>query len=726
MKILVRAWLTLIVFLILSGLVLYGPEFLRSNLSVGWRKIRKRNGDKTDFVADIKITYQSMKDWIGPNNNINGTTVAEQPKIKVNVEEMECKLPDLDPWHEKALPYINKTSNPLDGCIASFTEITYIKDGKVRLNKTLDTEGIRCYFRCYYHKNEFFIDIGNWTSIRHKPDCDIVEVNCTKVNDEDYTYNTMHAQIYRPDTSETKPTISESSDIDSSPPPDPAASSTDTPDRIDLVKPTNITPPNPLPDVHMIVFDSVAHTQFIRSMPSTVHVLRDEMEAIAFPYVNKIGINSRPNGYAMLFGKQAFKVEKSAINDQHNCNVTMQELCRRYLDSEQFVPFEFQKKGYKTLWAEDWVGALFTWPKCRGFAKPSADHYMRPFQLRLESGRYGEGGTLKEQMLNQMCKERHEHLIDYLKDFINKYPDQPKFSLTWLSSLAHNDNNGLFHVDMYFKTFLREFKEKFSNSFLFIMGDHGFRFGGIRKTKLGEVEDNNPLLMMVLPEHLRKNRQLVNNMKDNAKILSTHFDTFATLVDIAHNAHKFTHNSTFKNFDKSEINLTINGESYFHPYKLDKKRNCNNLRIPFDHCICQHQQNNISNEKEFAERLASFMLTQVNLALVEQNQTDLCVELTLNTNAPIEVLEFEPNLMFNAFKVTFNVLPGNGQLWGFVQIDGDRSDKNAKISMISERMSRLDEYEPTAFCCRNAYVKEYCYCRENLYTTTTTTTTEAP
>ncbi|CAD5205416.1 unnamed protein product [Bursaphelenchus okinawaensis] len=628
-----------------------------------------------------------MKNWILPINNTNDQNYnSYQNKIKL--EELECKLPDLDPWHEKALPHINKNSNPLDGCVVNFTEFTYIKDGKVRLNKTLDTKGTRCYFRCYYNKSEFEIEFGNWTSIRHKPDCDIVEVNCTKVNDKAYTYNTMHAQIYRPDASGVKPAL-KNSNVDSISPPDPAAPFTDTPDRIDLVKPTNLTPPNPLPDVHILVFDSVAHTQFIRSMTTTMHVLRDEMEAIAFPYVNKIGINSRPNGYAMLFGKQAFKVEKSPINDQYDPNVTMEELCGRYLDSDQFVPFEFKKRGYTTMWAEDWEIALFTWPNCRGFAETPADHYMRPFQLRLDRYNYKQDGTMKDQLLRKMCKERHEHVIDYLKDFINSYPDKPKFSLTWLNELAHDNNNGLFHVDMYFKKFFREFKEKFSNSFLFIMGDHGFRFGGIRKTKLGEVEDNNPLLMMVLPEHLRKNRQLVNNMKDNAKILSTHFDTFATLVDIAHNAYNFTHNSTFNNFDKSEINLTINGESYFHPYKLDKKRNCHNLRIPLDLCICQHEREDISNERAFGERLANFMLEHVNQALVEQNQTDLCVELTLNTTASIEVVEFEPSLRFNAFKVTFNVLPGNGQLWGFVQIDGDRSDKNAKISMISERKTIL-------------------------------------
>lgn len=66
------------------------------------------------------------------------------------------------------------------------------------------------------------------------------------------------------------------------------------------------------------------------------------------------------------------------------------------------------------------------------------------------------------------------------------------------------------------------------------MGDHGNRNDLIHKSKLGETEDKSPLLLVVLPEHLRGNENLIRNMKRNAKQLTTHFDTYATLVNIAH------------------------------------------------------------------------------------------------------------------------------------------------------------------------------------------------
>ncbi|CAD5228129.1 unnamed protein product [Bursaphelenchus xylophilus] len=632
------------------------------------------------------------------------------------VEAMECRLPDLDPWNEKALYYINKGRDRMYGCVGTYTQGTFMKNGKVMLTAEEIGNSTQCLFRCYYPKDDYTFTYGHWQEISVEPDCDILEVNCTRKHDPLYNYNTLHTQIYRQyHYFQTKPTAK---------PP----TSTTPPDLLDVKKPHSDTPPNPKPDVHMIIFDSVSTTQFMRSMPATVHVLREEMEAVVMPNVNKVGINSRPNGYALLMGRQAYEMEKSPINDERKPKINMYDMCGYYLEQDQFIGYEFKKKGYTTLFSEDWELGVFNWPNCFGFGKTPVDHYMRPFQLRLESKKYrDENATMKNHLYWEMCREAHEYQMDYLKDFIDVYPDIPKFSITWFTYLAHDDANGLFHVDLYFKRFFRNYKKKLSNSFLFVMGDHGYRFGGIRRTKTGEAEDKNPLLMVVVPEHLRGNDNLIKNMRENGKHLTTHYDTFATMVDIAYNAPNWNKETVFNGMNKTNIPVRLEGESYLHPFKLDKPRNCNNQRVPFDFCNCQLKQVDRSNETEFGYRIAQFMVDKMNQALTFHNHTHLCSTLELNKKLPIEVEEFEPELRFNAFKVTFKVLPGEGHLWGFVQMHGEnRDDKNAKFSLISERLARLDEYEPTAFCSSSPYVKPYCYCKEIFSMTSSTTTTSKP
>ncbi|KAH7713631.1 Protein R03G8.3 [Aphelenchoides avenae] len=209
----------------------------------------------------------------------------------------------------------------------------------------------------------------------------------------------------------------------------------------------------------------------------------------------------------------------------------MNGFCYKHLDNETFIGFEYQRKGYVTMMSEDWAAGVFNWPNCKGFAKPPVDHYMRPFQLRVENRRYKDdlGGIVYK----RSCKEPHHYQLDYLKDFINAYPDRPKFSITWMSYVAHDDANGLYHVDGEWHRFFRDYKRKLRNSYLFVMGDHGNRFGYLRSTRQGEIEDNNPALVVAVPHHLRKNYQLLDNLRANSKVLTTHYDTYATLTNIA-------------------------------------------------------------------------------------------------------------------------------------------------------------------------------------------------
>jgi hypothetical protein len=65
------------------------------------------------------------------------------------------------------------------------------------------------------------------------------------------------------------------------------------------------------------------------------------------------------------------------------------------------------------------------------------------------------------------------------------------------------------------------------------MGDHGGRTGNVRNSAIGEFEDNNPFLFVILPEKLRSNKDLFDQLHDNSKTIIVHYDLYATMLEIA-------------------------------------------------------------------------------------------------------------------------------------------------------------------------------------------------
>ncbi|KAH7697372.1 Protein Y73F8A.35 b, partial [Aphelenchoides avenae] len=155
-----------------------------------------------------------------------------------------------------------------------------------------------------------------------------------------------------------------------------------------------------------------------------------------------------------------------------------------------------------------------------------------PFYVRIDSGTYKANKSVKEFVYKRSCREGWEYQLEYLQAFLDTYKSQPKWSLTWMNTATHDSSSGLYHLDGPFYKFLQDNKENVANSFLFILGDHGYRHGRIRETKQGEIEDNNPVAIVAVPERLRSNEQLMSNLQRNARQLVTHYDHFATFHSI--------------------------------------------------------------------------------------------------------------------------------------------------------------------------------------------------
>uniref|UniRef100_A0A914P6C6 Sulfatase N-terminal domain-containing protein n=1 Tax=Panagrolaimus davidi TaxID=227884 RepID=A0A914P6C6_9BILA len=428
-------------------------------------------------------------------------------------------------------------------------------------------------------------------------------------------------------------------------------------------------------------------------MPKTFYTLQEYYEAVTFKHLNKIGINSHPNAFAFLLGKMYGVIPRSPFSRGHVGDYkSRDEACKTPLDKEQFIGFRYKDDGYVTMMAEDWALGAFLWPNCSGFKKTPMDHYMKPFHLRFDYGKY-KSPDLHKIIHKDSCRDYHYDIFEYLGKFLKAYPDKPKFSISWISYLTHDEQNALSSADDYFYHFFNNTKKDFENSYVFFMGDHGLRFGKMRETRTGEIEDNNPFLFLSVPKPLRA--ALIPQLRKNSKELITHFDIYATLNEIPQPS------------NPRISKPLLHGNSLFRP--LPKPRTCDSLKIPFEYCICRAEKTLLPKNNKIGIPAAKLMIEQINYELYNSNYTrDLCFELTLNESAEIILEDFGGEQILRVYKITFSTHPGDGKFWGIVSYD----PKSKEFNIISTKFSRLDSYGSKSKCASTSNLASYCFCMD--------------
>uniref|UniRef100_A0A8L8JVE4 Alpha-N-acetylglucosaminidase n=1 Tax=Heligmosomoides polygyrus TaxID=6339 RepID=A0A8L8JVE4_HELPZ len=348
-----------------------------------------------------------------------------------------------------------------------------------------------------------------------------------------------------------------------------------------------------------------------RNLPRTMHFFENSMEAVTFPYVNKVGLNSRPNGVALWFGKQMEEVDRTLFKVPNlQPDWTYDTICKRYLDNETFLLNEYAERGYKTLLAEDWMQGTLNWPKCWGFDKQPTDHYMRsvftPY-FWVVSG-----------FLCQRCGDGTLAVLGY-----------PKIGWIWLSLLGHDHESGVIHADIDFQRFLLDNKKKVRKKRF--IGMVPFLNYCVTRTKLGSLEVNNPLFSISIPKVLRETTDALQMLKENAARLQTHYDIRATLLDILKHqpAVNFT-DRTLMEFDGEYGMSLLRSQG-------DVERTCKNLPIPITYCTCQEPKSS-----ELTHRYSPSAGRPVQLATMEQvrstesvNYTAQCCRRSKNASSSI-------------------------------------------------------------------------------------------
>ncbi|CAD5232432.1 unnamed protein product [Bursaphelenchus xylophilus] len=617
----------------------------------------------TSNQQDLERILETDEPYFGLNDTLTTTAKA------LTSNHAECRLPKLDPWDPMIKRFLDSSKDPRKNCKPKFHVQSYVLDGIVKVNRTKNTTD-PCFYRCLHPVDDRSLKFDKWLPIDDEegaaPQCDVFDVQCGDLQKPSYKF--LHQQIF-------ERTVKKS-------PADPNAA-----------------------DIHLIIIDSVSTSQFVRSMPQTEYFLRRELDAVHFPYLNKVGLNSRPNAYAFFLGERAMNLPANPWGEYLGKG-RGNALCKKSLNTENFIGFDYNNNGYRTLMNEDWAIGIFNWPNCLGFTKSPVDHFMKPFALRVDGSKKYKDKELRSAVYKHTCHESHDYMLELMEEFANKYPNEPKFSINWLTDIAHDDMNGLYHVDTQMKDFFNRIKDRLQNSFLIFMADHGGRTGKVRNTPVGEIEDHNPFFMISVPQRLRGNKDLMYQLRKNSKELITHYDLYATFLELATENHKWTNSTSFTDRRFTHPTRELKGSSLFHPLKTP--RDCNSLLIPFNYCLCQHDRRTIQNS-EIWKGTGKLMVEKMNKDVKASEYASKCAELRLDESFGNSVEEFNPiSEKETPYLVKIKVQPSGGLYEAYVMM------RNGTLELVTQDFARIDMYKEQTKCIPENFIRNYCFCNDLL------------
>ncbi|GMR40942.1 hypothetical protein PMAYCL1PPCAC_11137, partial [Pristionchus mayeri] len=621
---------------------------------------------------------------------------------------------DKDGWTKEIIEKSQIDWDPIKKCDENFTPFTVLgKNGTVWLNKTKKgVEEVNCWARAIYFKDDWRYNASGWFALTNSAtevvfNSDFVHTSCQKAEDmTEVVEDFVHLQMWNANDdggTKKKKEKKNASTKRSSKFPTPSKSEKE--EDVDEK-----------PSVFIFVLDSVANSQAIRSLPKTISLMEHEFDSVNLRHVNKVGENSHPNGIAFLIGKMISDMDRGIFGKgKETAEWNETHACYRYFDDEPFILKEFTKKGYKSLMAEDWANGVFNYPNCWGFKNAPVTHYMRPFQVYYEE----DLKQSRELMGEEQCFEYHTFLFNYLTKFMHAYKESPKIAMVWASEVAHNYNDGLFHLDGYLFNYFKEHRKVLDKSYVFLMGDHGIRWGKIRNTWIGDREINNPMMFVSVPRYLRERVNPV--LKKNSGELLTSFDIYASLVDILNEPQ-------LRAFTGPR---GLRGNSFFRPLPPGKalrcgstfsftlhsgERSCRTLPIPVQFCLCEWNKTKSENE-ELNDKIGRGAVKLINAKLRELQIADSCEEYTFKTVKEVKKIDRTDGLT----EILFSTVECEAEFKTIVRVrPGDAHTLN--VSLAASDFTRWNSYGDTAACMNSRpSLRPLCCCRTTASTEATTT-----
>lgn len=442
-------------------------------------------------------------------------------------------------------------------------------------------------------------------------------------------------------------------------------------------------------NVLVLGIDAVSRLNFYRTMPNTANYLRKK-GAVEFKGYNKVGDNTFPNLVPMLMGIKVTELKKT---------------CYPYdtatFDNCPFVWEWFKQAGYYTALGEDASNlGTFNYIKT-GFSIGPTDYYLHTFMVEAIE----HVGACKD-FNSFLCMHDtyfYKVLLNYIEQLTWRLSNKKLFGFFWEVSMSHDYLNYPMKMDDDYLKLLTKWETSgyLDKTIVIIVSDHGMRWGDIRHTKQGRLEERLPLLYILPPQSFQNNyKEAYNNLKLNSKRLTTPFDVHATLSDLI----------DLKNVEKDTIAVRSSGDyaekrsiSLFLP--VPENRTCVMADIDDHWCTC-HEEVALTKDNPQAFEAAKTLVLLINDMLKDYPQ---CAKLDISKMVAVtEIKDGEAvrdESTWKEFMVVVKTAPGHGIFEATLRQDS--TDLSWKLIGTP---SRLNLYGDQSRCVDHYQMKLYCYC----------------
>lgn len=448
-------------------------------------------------------------------------------------------------------------------------------------------------------------------------------------------------------------------------------------------------------NVIVLGIDAVSRLNFYRTMPKTLSFLKKK-GAIELLGYNKVGDNTFPNLTPMLLGVRDTDLKKICWPNTRNT-----------FDNCPFIWEWYKEAGFYTALGEDSASlGTFNFEKY-GFAGSPTTYYLHTFMREAET----KAGNNRD-FNSYLCMGNryfYNVLLDYITSLTTTLRSSKLFGFFWEVTMSHDYLNYPMVMDDSYELLFKQLDASryLDNTVFILLSDHGIRWGDIRFTKQGRLEERLPLVHILLPPSFQQNYSLAyDNLKMNTKRLTTPFDMFATLSDLV-NLDAIKDEKIVARCDQPYAE--DRSISLFLP--IPRNRTCRTAGIDDHWCTC-HKGRKLHARSSEAKEAAQFMVSHMNKLLEVHGQ---CARLALDE--VLEATEMEAGTPgagedgWRELLVVARAAPGGGVFEATLRrtARAGRALPGAPWALAGS-VSRLNLYGDQSRCVHHYQLKLYCFC----------------